>query len=127
MLPLRATGTASASNERSPDASDQFRRLTERAHSSDPSESQQIDSRSPSPGAALPSPQAAAAARDLTFEALVETAVVMESYARSLGEAAWRTDRVTVEAHLRQLRACVIACIDIFKTLDGVKKKGGGS
>jgi hypothetical protein len=74
-----------------------------------------------------PSPKAVTAALDMTFEALVETAAVMESYARSLGEAAWRADRLTVEAHLRQLRACVIACIDIFKMLDGVEAKGGGS
>jgi hypothetical protein len=75
----------------------------------------------------VPSPEAIRAALDMTFEALVETAAVMESYARSLGEAAWRADRLTVEAHLRQLRTCVVAGIDLFKMLDGVGAKGGGS
>lgn len=74
-----------------------------------------------------PSPHAVAAARDTTFEGLVETAALAESYARCLGEAAWRADRLTVEAHLRQLRACVIAGIDMFKMLDGIEAKGGGA
>ena len=72
-----------------------------------------------------PSPQAVAAARDTTFEGLVETAALMESLARSLSEAAWRADRLTVEVHLRQLRACVLAGIDMFKMLDGIAAKGG--
>jgi hypothetical protein len=63
----------------------------------------------------------------MTFEGLGETASLMESYARSLGEAAWRADRLTVETHLRQLRACVLAGIDMFKMLDGTEAKGGGS
>ncbi len=79
----------------------------------------------PEQESSVPSPEAIRAARDLTYEALVETAALMESCARSLGEAAWRADRVTVEAHLRQLRACVLTGIDIFKMLDGVEVKGG--
>src|SRR5271169_1791189 len=62
----------------------------------------------------VPSPEAIRAARDLTYEALVETAALSESYSRSLGEAAWRADPTTVETHLRQLRACVVAAIDVF-------------
>jgi hypothetical protein len=42
-------------------------------------------------------------------------------------EAAWRGDRSTVEVHLRQLRACTVALIGIFKQLDGVEAKGGGA
>jgi hypothetical protein len=73
------------------------------------------------------SPEAIAAARDLAFEGLVEAGSLAESYSRSLTEAAWRGDRSTVEAHLRQLRACVIASIGIFKELNGVEAKGGGA
>lgn len=65
------------------------------------------------------SPETFAAARDLAFESLIETGSLAESYARSLTEAAWRGDRSTVEIHLRQLRARVLACIDFFKRLDG--------
>jgi hypothetical protein len=65
-----------------------------------------------------PRAEAIAAARDLAFEAIVETASLSESYSRSLAEAAWRGDRATVEVHLRQLRACVLAAIDAFKALD---------
>lgn len=73
------------------------------------------------------SPEAIAAARDVTFEALVDTASLAESYSRSLAEAAWRADAVTVEVHLRQLRSCVVGAIDVFKALRGVEQKGGGA
>jgi hypothetical protein len=78
------------------------------------------DSRSASPGAI-------AAARDIAFEGLVEAGSLAESYSRSLAEAAWRGDRPTVEVHLRQLRACVVASIGIFKELNRVEAKGGGA
>ena len=71
------------------------------------------------------SPTAIGAARDLIFEALTETGSLAESYSRSLTEAAWRGDQSTVEVHLRQLRACVVASIDFFKRLDGIEAKGG--
>jgi hypothetical protein len=74
-----------------------------------------------------PSAEAVAAARDLVFEGLVETGSLAESYSRSLAEAAWRGDRSTVEVHLRQLRACIVTSIGIFKQLDGVEAKGGGA
>jgi hypothetical protein len=74
-----------------------------------------------------PSPDAIAAGRDLVFEGLIEAGSLAESYSRSLTEAAWRGDRSTVEVHLRQLRDCVVAGIDIFKRLDGVEAKGGGA
>ena len=76
---------------------------------------------------AAPSSEAIAAARDLVFEGLVEAGSLAESYSRSLTEAAWRGDRPTVEVHLRQLRACVVTSIDIFKQLDVVEAKGGGA
>ena len=71
------------------------------------------------------SPEAIAAARDVVFEGLVEAGSLAESYSRSLTEAAWRGDQSTVEVHLRQLRACVVTSIGIFKQLDGVEAKGG--
>jgi hypothetical protein len=73
------------------------------------------------------SAEAISAARDLAFEALVETASLGESYARSLSEAAWRGDRTTVELHIRQWRSCLLAAIDAFKQLDVVEARGGGS
>jgi hypothetical protein len=78
-------------------------------------------------GPAGASPEARAAERDLAFEALIETGSFAESYSKSLIEAAWRGDRSTVEVHLRQLRACIITGIGIFKQLDGVEEKGGHS
>ena len=68
---------------------------------------------------ARPSPKAVAAARDLVFAAIVEHSALAESYARSASEAAWRGDEVTLGVHLRQLRLCVIASIQTFKSLDG--------
>jgi hypothetical protein len=68
-----------------------------------------------------------AAARDLVFEGIVEAGSLAESYSRSLTEAAWRSDRSTVEVHLRQLRACVVTSIGIFKQLDGSAANGGQS
>lgn len=72
-----------------------------------------------------PSPEAISVAHDLAYDALTETAALAEAYARSLGEAAWRADKITVEVHLRQLRACVVAGIDTFRKLDGSGKGGG--
>jgi hypothetical protein len=71
--------------------------------------------------AAGPSPEAVSACRDLVFESLIEIGSLAESYGRSLAEAAWRGDRSTVEVHLRQLRACVLAAIDAFKALDAAE------
>ena len=71
------------------------------------------------------SPAAITAARNLIFEGLLEAGSLAESYLRSLTEAAWRGDQLTVEVHLRQLRACVVTSIGIFKQLVGVEAKGG--
>lgn len=73
------------------------------------------------------SPDAILAARDLIFEGLIEAGSLAESYSRSLTEAAWRGDQSTVEVHLRQLRACVVAGIGMFKELDAVEAKGAGA
>ena len=71
-----------------------------------------------------PSREAVSVAHDLAFEALVETAALAESYARSLGEAAWRAEAVTVKTHVLQLRACIVAVIGTFNELE---KIGGGA
>jgi hypothetical protein len=81
----------------------------------------------PEPKQDAPSSEAIAAARDLVFEGLIEAGSLAESYSRSLTEAAWRGDRSTVEVHLRQLRACIVTGIGIFKQLDVVEAKGGGT
>lgn len=74
-----------------------------------------------------PSAEAIAAARDLVFEGLIEAGSLAESYSRSLAEAAWRGDQTTVGVHLRQLRACIVTSIGIFKQLDDIEAKGGGA
>jgi hypothetical protein len=62
-----------------------------------------------------PAPQALADVRNLTWEALGEVAALVESYARSLGESAWRGDPETSEVHIRQLRACVLEAARLFR------------
>ena len=74
-----------------------------------------------------PSAEAFETARDLVFDGLVEAGSLAESFSRSLAEAAWRGDRSTVEVHLRQLRACIVTSIGIFKQLDRIEAKGGGA
>jgi hypothetical protein len=74
-----------------------------------------------------PSPEAISAANDRAYEALQETAALTESYARSLGEAAWRAEAVTTKVHLLQLRACVLTAIGMFDDLERGEKIGGGA
>jgi S-methylmethionine-dependent homocysteine/selenocysteine methylase len=84
----------------------------------------------PTDGAAqatAPSPEAISAARDLIFEALTETGVLIGSYGNSLAEAAFRGDKLTVETHLRQIRSCLLAGVDNFKQFDVVQAKGGAA
>ncbi len=54
---------------------------------------------------------------DLRLEAIVETAELAGSYARSAAEAAWRGDRLTLDVHLRQLRLATIAALKTFNEL----------
>ena len=55
-----------------------------------------------------PSPEAIAACRDLVFEGLSKRVLCRELFAEHDGSR-WRGDRSTVEVHLRQLRACIVA------------------
>jgi hypothetical protein len=90
--------------------------------SEDSQTSPQFQGRQDDPG--TPSLEALAASRDLALEEIVDAASLAESYSRSLAEAAWRGDRLTVEVSLRQLRACVVASIGFFKQLDGLEERG---
>jgi hypothetical protein len=65
------------------------------------------------------SPAALSGCRDLVFEAIQEPLDLASSYALSAKEAAFRGSAATLEIHLRQLRICVVAAIQIYKELDG--------
>ena len=66
----------------------------------------------------------AAVCNDLTFEAIVETLFLAESYAASAREAAWRGDRRLLAGHLAQLRLTVITALDAHKRLAAVPEGG---
>ena len=53
--------------------------------------------------------------RNQGFEALMDDADKAASYCRSIGEAAYRGDALTVEVHIRQLRAVCLAMIKTYK------------
>jgi hypothetical protein len=53
----------------------------------------------------------------LRLDAIVETAELAGSYARSAAEAAWRGDRLTLGVHLRQLRLATIAGLRTYNEL----------
>jgi hypothetical protein len=53
--------------------------------------------------------------RNQGFEALMDNADKAASYCRSIGEAAYRGDSVTVGVHIRQLRAVCLAMIKTYK------------
>jgi hypothetical protein len=61
-----------------------------------------------------PSAELVAALRDQAFEAILETSDMAASYARSLGEAAYRGDELTMVAHIKQLRLCTTSLIGTF-------------
>jgi hypothetical protein len=65
----------------------------------------------------VPSAAAISAGHDLMFGAIVETADLAASYARSAAEAAWRGDRLTPGVHLRQLRLATIAALRTYNEL----------
>ena len=55
--------------------------------------------------------------RDQAFEEILRVADLAASYSRSIGEAAFRRDTVTIVTHLIQLRACCRDMIQLFKDL----------
>jgi hypothetical protein len=65
--------------------------------------------------ATRPSQEAIAAARWQAFDTIGETADLAASYARSIGEAAYRRDQVELAVHIRQLIACVRSMARVYK------------
>ena len=53
--------------------------------------------------------------RNRAFEEIEIVANKASSYSRSIGEAAYRGDDLTVLVHLKQLRSCTITMIKIYK------------
>lgn len=68
-----------------------------------------------------PSPELISALRDQAFEEIGRVSDLAASYSRSLGEAAYRGDQTTVEAHLKQLRSC---CLNMIKAYNEFLKDG---
>jgi hypothetical protein len=66
-----------------------------------------------------PSPEMFSVLRDQAFEEIERVAGLAASYSRSLGEAAFRGDRATMDMHLRQLRLCVLSMIKTYKDFLG--------
>ena len=67
-----------------------------------------------------PSSELHSVLRDQAFDEIGRVSELAASYSRSIGEAAYRGDQATVEAHLQHLRLCCISMIRTFKdTLQG--------
>ncbi len=82
---------------------------------------------SPTPSAP-PSPAAIGAANDLCYHSIVEHCELAASYAWSAREAAWRGDRHTLGAHLRQVRLVVIALLQTYNSIaDAAAEKQGAA
>ena len=54
-------------------------------------------------------------ARNQAFDELERVANKAASYSRSISEAAYRGDDLTVLVHLKQLKACLITMIQTYK------------
>lgn len=65
-----------------------------------------------------PSQEAIAEARWQAFDTIGETADLMASYARSIGEAAYRRDQVELAVHIRQVIACARSMAQVYR--DGI-------
>lgn len=70
-----------------------------------------------------PSQEALAAARWQAFDTIEETADLAASFARSIGEAAYRGDQFEVAVHLRQLIGCVRSMANVYR--EGIAKGDG--
>jgi hypothetical protein len=62
-----------------------------------------------------PSPDLISALRDQAFLEIEHQANMAGSYARSIAEAAYRGDELTMTVHLKQLRLCCLAMIKAHK------------
>jgi len=75
---------------------------------------------------APPSPELVLMLRDQVFEEVERVADEAASYARSIGEAAFRGDEATMIMHLKQLRLCCIGMIKTYKDfLEGPNGRPG--
>jgi hypothetical protein len=54
--------------------------------------------------------------RNQAFEEIDRVAYLASSYSRSIGEAAFRGDDVTMLVHMKQLKACLVSMIKTYKT-----------
>jgi hypothetical protein len=68
---------------------------------------------------------ARSAVRNLIFEALCDVLDLVESYAISGREAAYRGDEITIGVHIRQIRACTIELIKLRNDLGAQSEKVG--
>ena len=73
-----------------------------------------------------PSAEVASVLRDQVFEEVERLSDLAASYSRSIGEAAFRGDEVTMVVHVKQLRLCCLSMIKTYKDLQG-GGQGGGS
>jgi hypothetical protein len=54
--------------------------------------------------------------RNQAFEEIERVSSLASSYSRSIGEAAYRGDDVTMLVHMKQLKACLVSMIKTYKT-----------
>ena len=72
-------------------------------------------------------PEVSSVLRDQAFDDIREVSGLAASYARSIDEAAFRGDGVTVLAHLKQLRLCIVSMIRTYKDYLQGKDDGGST
>lgn len=66
-----------------------------------------------------PSQEAIAEAKWQAFQTIEETADLMASYARSIGEAAYRGDEIELGVHIRQVIACARSMARVYREIIG--------
>lgn len=64
----------------------------------------------------------AAQIRENQYDALQEYAQLIESYAHSIGEAAWRREEKVLELHIKQIALVTRELIDTFKGVREIEK-----
>jgi len=71
-----------------------------------------------------PSPKAVSLSRDMVFEEVERVGRLLESYARSAAEAAFRGDEKALMVSLQQARLCLINMIQNYKDLGNLNADG---
>ena len=77
-----------------------------------------------------PSPEVVSFLRNQGFDELMRDADMAASYCRSIGEAAYRGEELTVGVHIKQLRLCCLSMIKTYKICfegagEGVSREPG--